>query len=166
MKTIAVYAGSFDPITYGHMNIVHKAIDAFDMVYVAVGNNPHKKHLFTIEERIDMISNSFKEQLINKAKVTYFSGSLSRFCIDNRCTHIVRGLRNVTDFEYELQMAAINKQYCQDVETVFFVPDSDYSFVSSSMVKELYLSGESISNYAGEYVENCLREKYQSLKLV
>lgn len=154
MKTIAVYAGSFDPMTYGHQDILYKAMETFDVVYAAVGNNPRKKHLFTLEERMDILQHAD-----TGAKIVSFEGSLSRFCQKNKCTHIVRGLRSVTDYEYEIQLAAINKEYAYNVDTVFFIPDPEHLHISSSMVKELASLDENVEKFVGSYVSNLLRIK-------
>jgi pantetheine-phosphate adenylyltransferase len=154
MKRIAVYAGSFDPVTYGHQDILYKAIETFDVVYAAVGNNPRKKHLFTLEERMNMI-----KYADTGAKVVSFDGSLARFCIKNDCTHIVRGLRSVTDYEYEIQLAAINKEYAYNVDTVFFIPDAEHLHISSSMVKELVSLDENVEKFVGSHVSSMLRSK-------
>ena len=154
MKTVAVYAGSFDPITNGHLDILYKACDVFDVVYCAVGNNPAKKHLFNLEQRMDMILNSCANP---KVQVVSFSGSLVQFCRDKDCTHIIRGLRSVTDYEYEIQLAAANKEFRSDTNTVFFIPDAEHLHISSSMVKEFFCADEDVSKFISPYVLNMLK---------
>lgn len=156
MKKIAVYAGSFDPITFGHMNIIEKAADAFDILYVAVFNNPLKKHLFSVEERKIIIEGCGH---INNVSIESGEGSLAQFCRKYNASYVVRGLRNVTDYEYEIQMAAINQDLMPTVDTVFFIPDTEYLHISSSMVKELYLLGEDVSKYISSNVLLALQEK-------
>ena len=153
MNKIAVYAGSFDPITFGHQNIIAKAADAFDILYVVVFDNPAKKHLFTLEERKNLIS---KEHNIF---VTSSTGSLAQFCRKHDVNYIVRGLRSVTDYEYEIQMAAINQDLVPTVDTVFFIPDAEYLHISSSMVKQLYSIGEDVRKYVGSNVLEALQKK-------
>lgn len=162
MKTVAVYAGSFDPITNGHLDILAKACDVFDIVYCAVGNNPLKKHLFSLDQRIDMIASCAYPEI----KVASFSGSLVQFCRDKKCTHIVRGLRSVTDYEYEIQLAAANKTFRADTNTVFFIPDAEHLHISSSMVKEFFFAGEDVSRFVSPYVFSMLKGIQATNKLM
>lgn len=132
---IAVYPGSFDPITNGHMDIIQRASKIYDKVIVGVLNNTSKSPLFTPQERVEMISGELKS--LNNVEVLSFSGLLVDFARENGASVIVKGLRTVADFEYEFQMALLNKALDAEVETIFMMTDSKYSYISSSMVKEL-----------------------------
>ncbi len=157
MLKIAVYAGSFDPITFGHQNIIAKAADAFDILYVVVFDNPAKKHLFSLSERKSLIS------VESNIQVTSSTGSLAQFCRVYDVNYLVRGLRNVTDYEYEIQMAAINQDLMPTVDTVFFIPDTEYLHISSSMVKQLAMLGEDVSKYVGSNVKEALYKKFTKI---
>ena len=132
---IAVYPGSFDPVTNGHLDIIERSSKIYDKVIVGVLNNASKKPLFTAEERVDMLKDVTKH--IENVEVDSFSGLLVDFAKAKGATVIVKGLRTVADFEYEFQMALLNKALNPEYETVFMMTDSKYSYISSSMVKEL-----------------------------
>lgn len=133
---IAVYPGSFDPITNGHLDIIRRASRIYDKVIVGVLNNPNKKMpMFSVEERIDMIN--YVTQDIENVEADSFTGLLVDFAKANDAQVIIKGLRTVSDFEYELQMALLNKALNPEYETVFLMTDTKYSYISSSMVKEL-----------------------------
>lgn len=132
---IAVYPGSFDPVTNGHLDIIERASKIYDKVIVGVLNNASKKPLFTADERVDMLKDVTDH--IANVDVDSFSGLLVDFAKSKGATVIVKGLRTVADFEYEFQMALLNKALNPEYETVFMMTDSKYSYISSSMVKEL-----------------------------
>jgi len=133
---IAVYPGSFDPITNGHLDIIRRASRIYDKVIVGVLNNPNKKMpMFSVEERIDMINSVTQD--IENVEADSFTGLLVDFAKANDAQVIIKGLRTVSDFEYELQMALLNKALNPEYETVFLMTDTKYSYISSSMVKEL-----------------------------
>lgn len=159
MKRIAVYAGSFDPVTNGHDDILLKAATAFETVYIAVGNNPRKKHMFSLDERMEMIRNLDTVKSKDNIEVVSFDGSLAQFCREKVCSFIVRGLRNAADYGAEIELAAINKSLCPWVNTVFFIPDDRNLHVSSSMVKELFSIGEPVTPFVSPHVLDKLREK-------
>ncbi len=158
MKT-AVYPGSFDPITYGHIDIIDRASKLFDNVIVAVLNNPLKTPLFNTEERIDMI----RQATVNmkNVEVDGFSGLLIHYVDRRGANAVVKGLRAVSDFEYELQMALMNRKLNKNVETVFMMTSSEYSFLSSSLVKEVSRLGGCVNELVPDYVVNKLLEKNQ-----
>ncbi len=140
---VAVYAGSFDPITNGHLDIIHRAAAAFDEVIVLLAINPAKKGVFTTEERLRMIEEAVKD--IPHVKVDYTEGLTVDYCKKVGSKHLIRGLRAVTDFEYEFQLAAANKYINPDIDMVFFMSNSSTSFISSSMVNQLRKSGADIA---------------------
>ncbi len=146
MKNIsAVYPGSFDPPTNGHIDIIKRAAKIFSEVVVAVTHNCNKHHMFSLEERVDMMSRSVSE--IKIVKVSSFSGLLVDYLDKTESFCIVRGLRALSDFEYEFQMALMNRKLKRDVETIFLVPDQEYTFLSSSTVREIASLGGDFKNF-------------------
>lgn len=135
MARIAVYPGSFDPITNGHLDIIERGSKLFDKLIVAVLVNSSKKSLFTFEERLEMIKDATKG--LENVEVETFNGLLIDYCEENNVCAIVRGLRAVSDFEYELQMAQMNRKLNDHVETIFLTTSTKYSFLSSSIIKEV-----------------------------
>ena len=158
MKT-AVYAGTFDPITDGHLSVLSSAAKVFDEVIVGVAADNNKKTLFTLEERTQLAKLSTAH--LNNVRVEAFSGLLVNFARSQGATALVRGLRVVSDFEYEMQMALFNKDLCSDLETVFFIADATHSVISSSQVRNIASLGGDISKYVSEPVVKALRRKYQ-----
>ncbi len=140
MKTKALYSGSFDPLTMGHMNIICRAEKLYDELTIGVISNPSKATMFTLEEREDMIRETLKG--LDNVKVDHFSGLLADYVNRMGFDVVVRGLRATTDFEYEIQMAQMNARlFNESVETVFLMTDPQYSFISSSVVKEVCMLG-------------------------
>lgn len=158
MKT-AVYPGSFDPITYGHIDIIDRASRLFDNVIVAVLNNPSKTPLFNAEERMDMIRKATTE--LRNVEVDSFSGLLIDYVEKKNANTVLKGLRAVSDFEYELQMALMNRKLNRNVETIFMMTSSRYSFLSSSLVKEVARFGGCVKDLVPDYVFEKLLEKYR-----
>ncbi|QTA38648.1 pantetheine-phosphate adenylyltransferase [Thermosipho ferrireducens] len=158
----AIYPGSFDPITYGHIDIVERAARIFSEIYVVVMENKRKKYMFSLEERIDMIENCTKH--IHNVRIDFFKGLLIDYVKDKEIDVVIRGLRAVTDFEYELQMAMANKEMCPHADTIFLMTDKKFSFISSSLVKEVAYFGGDISRWVPEYVEKKLIQKINNLK--
>ncbi len=151
MFTKALYAGSFDPMTNGHLNIIVRAAKLYDELVVGVIANPLKNSRFTLEERKEMIADSLKN--LGNVKVGCFSGLLADYVNNNGFNVVVRGLRAATDFENEIQMAQMNARLYNDaVETVFFMTDPKYSFISSSMIKEVHSLGGSIEGLVPDEV--------------
>lgn len=157
MSKVAIYPGSFDPFTRGHMNIIDRGIKVFDKVIVAVAHNKSKKTMFTLEERVEILSSVFEGR--TDVEVDSFEGLLVDYVISRGTNVVLRGMRTVSDFEYELQMALANKTLNDGVETVFMVTDSEYSHISSSVIKEVVSLNGSASHMVPEIVETKLREK-------
>jgi pantetheine-phosphate adenylyltransferase len=154
---IAVYPGSFDPITNGHLNIIERATNIFDKIIVGVANNPKKSTLFSAQERIDMIKEVTKN--LEKVKIQSFSGLLIDFMKSNKASIIIRGMRAISDFEHESQLALMNKRLAPEIETIFMVTCSKYSYLDSSIVKEIASLNGCINQLVPEIVEKKLREK-------
>ncbi len=157
----AVYPGSFDPITNGHLDIIQRGCKLFDKITIGVLVNQQKSPLFTVEERIEIIRQVVEPLQSPKTliEVESFSGLLVDFAQQKRADCIVRGLRAVSDYEYELQMAQMNRHMESDIETVFLMSDEAYSFVSSRLVKEIFILGRPVSQFVPALVEERMREK-------
>lgn len=154
---IAVYPGSFDPITNGHLNIIERAINIFDELIVAVAIDPNKSTLFSAQERTDMIKEVTKN--IEKVRVQSFSDLLIDFMKRNNANIIIRGMRAISDFEHESQLALMNKELAPEIETIFMVTCSKYSYLNSSIVKEIAGLDGCVSQLVPEIVEKKLRKK-------
>lgn len=160
MKT-ALYPGTFDPITYGHLDVIERAAKICDNVIVAVAENPKKQPLFTTAERVSQI-----EDLLNhnkKITVKSFSSLLVEFAKEQNAGVIIRGLRAVTDFEYEMQMALMNRRLDQDIDTVFLMPNLKYTYLNSSIVREVASHGGDVSNFVAEPIAEALKEKFNKM---
>lgn len=142
---VCVYPGSFDPITYGHLDIIERASKIFDKLIVAVVCNPNKTSAFTLEERVELIKECTKD--FNNIEVDSFCGLLIDYLRQKEATVVVKGLRVIADFEYEFQMALLNKNLDPDIETVFMMTNNKYSYISSSMVKEIARFGANIDEF-------------------
>ncbi|WP_203332530.1 pantetheine-phosphate adenylyltransferase [Planococcus beigongshangi] len=158
MSKIAVVPGSFDPITMGHLDIIKRASKIFDEVKVVVMNNSSKNPLFNIEERIALISEVTDS--IPNATVDSFGGLLIDYAVEVEANAIIRGLRAVSDFEYEMQITSMNRFLNEDIETLFMISNNQYSFLSSSIVKEVAKYGGNISGLVPAAVEKALRKKF------
>lgn len=154
----AIYPGSFDPVTYGHIDIAERALRIADRVIVAVLNNSDKTPLFSAEERVKMLQDTVGKKYPD-IKIESFSGLTVDFARERKANLIIRGLRAVTDYEYELQMAQINYKLYPELETTFLMSNIKYSFLSSSIVKEIAKYGGDISHFVPPVVEQMLREK-------
>ncbi len=157
---IAVYPGSFDPVTNGHIDIVERAAKIFDKVHVAVIVNPEKETLFELEERVEMLKAAVRH--VKKAKVESFDGLLVSYARKKKAHAIVRGLRAVSDFDYEFQMALTNLRMCPEIETVFIMTDYKYSYLSSSLVKQLSHFGGSLAGLVPKAVSDKLVKRRSS----
>jgi pantetheine-phosphate adenylyltransferase len=157
MKKAVIYPGSFDPFTNGHLNIIERGVKVFDNVIVAVAHNMAKKTIFTVDERIEIIREIFRHR--QEVKVDYFQGLLVEYAKKLGTNTVLRGMRTVSDFEYELQMALSNKTLYPELETIFMVTESPYSHISSSLIKEIIALGGSAREMVPEIVDKKLREK-------
>ncbi|HEU4963068.1 MAG TPA: pantetheine-phosphate adenylyltransferase [Bacilli bacterium] len=157
--TIAIYPGSFDPVTMGHLDISERAAKIFDKLIIAVMVNPHKNPMFTEEERKELIRESVKH--LPNVVVDSFPGLLVDYAREQGAQVIVKGLRFVSDFESELQMASMNRMMNEDAETFFIPTNHNYSYLSSSIVKEIARHGGPIAELVPAHVERAIREKYR-----
>ncbi|MBR3288925.1 MAG: pantetheine-phosphate adenylyltransferase [Lachnospiraceae bacterium] len=155
---ICIYPGSFDPITYGHIDIIDRASKIADKLIVAVLNNHDKKSLFTVDERVEMIKESIKEY--GNVEVESFDGLLVDYAKSKNAKIVIRGLRAVTDFEYELQMAQTNRELENDIDTVFLLTNLKYSYLSSSIVKQVASFDGDVSKFVTPQVADRLKKKY------
>lgn len=156
-KKKALYPGSFDPITNGHMDIILRGLKIFDKILIAVLENPKKEPYFTTKERVAMIQEIFVGR--GDIEVKSFKGLLVDFARDNDSPIVIRGLRAISDFEYEFQMGLMNRKLDPAVETFFLMPNLTYSYLSSSLVKEVFFLGGSVKDLVPPSVEKKLREK-------
>ena len=159
-KRTAVYPGSYDPLTNGHIDIIERGLKIFDKIIVATLKNPSKTYLFTLEERLEIMQNTFKNN--DRIEVDYFEGLLVDYLKKKNIHTVVRGLRAISDFEIEFQMALMNRQIRPQIETIFVVPSINYSFVSSRLVKEVYQLGGEIGTLVPAFVDQKLKKKYRN----
>lgn len=162
MNRIAVYAGSFDPMTFGHEDLIRRASTLFDRVVVGIGVNSSKKPLFELEERVALLSQMCRQ--FDNVEVASFSGLLVNFALERKATAIVRGLRAAMDFDYELGIAHANKTQAKSLDTVFLPTNPEFSFVSSSVVKEIAKYGGNVRAFVSPVIEEALRQKFAKLK--
>lgn len=154
----ALYPGSFDPVTRGHLDLVERALGLFDSVTVAVAKNSSKDCVFDVDERISLL----REVLPDGVEVISFAGLVVEYCQREGYALILRGLRTVADFEYEYQMALTNRHLASTVETVFVMPSAEYAFTSSSLIKDVLRNGGDVSSFLPKVIEEKLRERLQS----
>ena len=155
----ALYPGTFDPMTNGHLDLVRRAGQIFDEVIIGVSENPNKTKLFNLDERIEIVNHITSN--IKNVKVIGFSGLLIDFLAEQECRIVLRGLRALSDFEFEFHLASANKRLNPDIETMFMTPDEQNHFISSSLVKEIAKYGGDISSFVPPYVSSRLLEKYK-----
>ncbi|WP_048441398.1 pantetheine-phosphate adenylyltransferase [Caenimonas sp. SL110] len=160
-NVIAVYPGTFDPMTLGHEDVIRRAIQLFDKVIVAVAAGHHKKAMFTLQERIEMAK--VVSEPYEQVTVESFSGLLRDFVVARGGKAMVRGLRAVTDFDYEFQLAGMNRSLMPDVETVFLTPSDKFQFISSTFVREIAVLGGEVDKFVSATVQQRLAEKVRSL---
>ena len=155
----AIYPGSFDPVTNGHLDIIHRCSEKFDEVIIAVLFNINKKSVFTIEERIHLLEETTKD--LPNIQIDSFSGLLTEYAREKNCSNIIRGLRAVSDFEYEMQLALVHRKIYSELETFFMVASTQVSFLSSTIVKEIASYNGEISCFVPKVVEKALKEKFK-----
>lgn len=157
MEQVAIYPGSFDPLTTGHVNVINRSLRIFDEVIVAIAKNRRKDALFTVDERLDLIKEQFADRNV---EADAFDDLLIRYAQERDINVIIRGLRAVSDFEYELQMANMNRKLDDSIETVFMMAEESDFYVSSSLVKEVASYGGDVAATVPPHVEQALRRKF------
>ena len=157
MGRCAIYPGSFDPVTYGHIDLIRRATEVFDEVIVAVAQITQKNTLFSIEERVGMVKEAIAD--IDGARVESFEGLVIDFARNKKTNILIRGVRMVSDFEYELQMALTNRRLDEEIETVFLMPSEGCSFLSSTLIKQVVSLGADVSSFVPKAVAVKLKEK-------
>jgi pantetheine-phosphate adenylyltransferase len=160
----AIYPGTFDPLTNGHLDLIKRGLRIFDEVIIAVAPSLKKQPLFTLEERLVFIKSAVKG--LKGARAAVFDGLLVEYVRKTKGIAILRGLRFVSDFEYELQIALMNRRLNHNVETVFMMPSEEYTFLTSSIIKEVTSFGGSVKGLVPEEVEKALKEKYRDVKRI
>ena len=159
----AIYPGTFDPVTYGHIDLIKRAVKLFGEVTVAVAYNPQKSPLFSVGERTLFLKKAVKD--IEGVSVVSFNGLVVDFARKNKAALVIRGLRMLSDFEYEFQMALTNRKFADDIETIFLMPSESFSYVSSKLLKEAASLGADLSHFLPSFVESALKKKMRrSLK--
>jgi pantetheine-phosphate adenylyltransferase len=164
MNKVAIYPGTFDPITYGHIDVIKKALKLFDKIVVGVSNVSNKKYLFGSDERIDIVNKAlFKDLKLNKKKilVVSFSSLTTDLCKKYKSNIILRGLRAVSDFEYEFQLAGMNRKLNNNIETIFLMSDVENQIISSRFVKEIIKLNGDIKKFTTKSTIKSLKEKYE-----
>ena len=156
----ALYPGTFDPITYGHLDVIKRAIGIFDQVIVSVALSARKRPLFSVNERVDMIEQTTKKW--DQVSVDSFDTLLVDYAKERGVDIIIRGLRVVTEFEYEFQMALINRNLYPQFESIFLMPSAEYTYLSSMVVREVAEFGGDVSNFVPPYIESKLKEKFST----
>jgi pantetheine-phosphate adenylyltransferase len=157
--TIAIYPGTFDPITYGHIDIILRGLNLFDKVIVTVAVNPSKTPLFTLEERMEMIEKSFVNEG-DRVEVNSASGLLVEYAMKRNATAIIRGLRAVSDFDYEFQLALMNRKLEREVDSIFLMPGLRWIFISSSIIKDAARHGGNVDDMVPQHVAKMLKRKF------
>lgn len=155
---IAVYPGTFDPITHGHTDLVTRAARVFEHVIVAIAESPHKTPFFSLRKRIELAESQIGH--LENISIVGFRNLLVDFVRENGAGVIVRGLRAVSDFEYEFQLASMNRNLCASVETMFLTPDEKYGFISSTLVREVARLNGNVSKFVGAQIEQALKEQF------
>jgi len=156
----AIYPGTFDPVTYGHIDVIKRAVRLFGEVVVAVAQNPAKDTLFSIKERVALLEEALKD--VAGAQVVAFSGLFVTFARRQKAAIVIRGLRMLSDFEYEFQMALTNRKLDDSIETIFLMPSESYSYVSSKLLKEAGSLGADLAVFVPPCVEKALKKKFKA----
>jgi pantetheine-phosphate adenylyltransferase len=158
----AIYPGSFDPVTNGHLDVIERARKLFDEVIVAVAHNDEKQALFSLQERLDLLKETAGK--IDRVRITQFDGLLVEFAAAQKATAVIRGLRAVSDFEFEFQMALMNRKLETSVETIFLMPKEEFTYLSSRLVKEIARLGGEVSSFVPPAVAKALGKKFAASK--
>jgi len=153
----AIYPGTFDPVTYGHIDLIKRAAEIFSEVIVAVADNPRKKPVFTQKERVELLKKAVKD--IPGVTIGHFEGLVVDYARQQKAKVLIRGLRMISDFEYEFQMALTNRKLASDIETIFLMPHESYSYVSSHLLKEGASLGADLADFLPGFVEKALKQK-------
>jgi pantetheine-phosphate adenylyltransferase len=162
MKTVALYPGSFDPITYGHLDILERATELFDTVIATIAVNKRKEAVFTGDERETLFRKCLEEKnWADKVEIEQFTGLLVDFAKKKNAKTLVRGVRQISDFEYEFRMALTNRRLAPDVDTIFLMPNEQLTFISASLVKEVAYWDGDLSSFVPSHVADALREKFK-----
>ena len=156
----AIYPGSFDPVTYGHIDLIKRARDIFSEVIVAVAHNPQKKPLFSVRERVAMLKQATRG--LDGVTIDDFDGLVIDYAAKHKARVLIRGLRMISDFEYEFQMALTNRKLAAEVETIFLMPQESYSYLSSKLLKEAASLGADLSSFVPDFVEKALKKKLKA----
>ncbi|MDP8260110.1 MAG: pantetheine-phosphate adenylyltransferase [Candidatus Gygaella obscura] len=164
MNKKAIYPGTFDPLTYGHLDIIKRGLRVFDEIIVGVAHNPQKNPLFSLTERMEMVKKATRS--LKKVKVDSFEGLVIKYARRKRINVIMRGVRMVSDFDYEFQMALTNRKLASDIETIFLMPSEEYSYVSSKLLKEASFLGADISDFVPAYIVSKLKDKFRKEKFI
>lgn len=159
MNHICVYPGSFDPFTTGHYDVLRHAVSLFDVVYISVLNNASKSPVFSVKERCDMISHVIGADGLKSVRVTSFDGLLVDYAASIGAKYIIRGLRAITDFDYEFQIGAINRHLNNRIQTIYFMASPEHSFLSSSAVREIGEMGGDITGLVPASIQNTIAER-------
>ena len=154
----ALYPGTFDPITHGHTDLVSRAARVFEHVIVAIAESPHKTPFFSLEKRIELAASQLNH--LDNIEIVGFSNLLVDFVQEKGASVIVRGLRAVSDFEYEFQLASMNRRLCEEVETMFLTPDEKFGFISSTLVREVARLGGDVSQFVGREIDLAMQEQF------
>lgn len=162
MKTVALYPGSFDPITFGHLDILERATDLFDTVVATIAVNKRKEAVFSGDEREELMRKCVEGKAwADKVEIEQFTGLLVDFAKQKNAQTLVRGVRQISDFEYEFRMALTNRRLAPEVDTVFLMPNEQLTFISASLVKEVAYWGGDLSSFVPDHVARALTEKFK-----
>ena len=159
---IAVYPGTFDPVTYGHIDLIKRASKIFDRVIVAVAHNKSKGVLFSVAERVSMLKDAVRS--MENVEIDDFDGLVVKYVKERGSRVMIRGLRMLTDFEYEFQMALTNRKLADDIETIFMMPHQDYSYISSKLIKEAASLGADVGNFIPKKTQDALMKKLKKAR--
>ena len=163
MRT-AIYPGSFDPLTNGHLDVIQRAVKLFDRVVVAVAKNDGKQPLFTLDERFTLVKKAVKH--LPNVEADAFDGLLVEYVVSRKAQAVIRGLRAVSDFEFEFQLALMNRKLNENIETIFMMPKDTYTFLSSRIVKEIARLGGDVSGFVPPHVRTALGKKFSATKKI